>query len=405
MSEWRNVTLKDVITIKHGFAFKGEFFSETMPGPILVTPGNFAIGGGFKGNRKKYFTGDVPGEYVLSAGDLVVTMTDLSKAGDTLGYSAMIPSDATYLHNQRIGLVQIDNPSILDKSFLNYMLRTPSYRSYILATSSGSTVRHTSPSRICEYSTRIPELCVQKAIANVLGALDDKIVVNDRIAATYEEIVCLRFADLAIDVDPSPGEEITASDLIAFNPRYRTTSRDDAVYVDMAALSTRTARVIQWARRPSKSGTRFSNGDTVMARITPCLENGKTAYIDFLEPNEIGIGSTEFIVMRARDDIPSHVSYCLARSPRFREHAIRNMVGSSGRQRVAAASLMEFPLSRPRQPELAKFGEFTSKSFEHMKSLDAETQRLMQLRDVLLPKLMSGQIRVRDAEKVVEEAV
>lgn len=336
-------------------------------------------------------------------GDLIFTHRG------TIGQVSMIPRSPRF---EKYVICSSQVKTRLDESralpeFYYYWFRSPRGQRSILENSSivGVPGIATPLTSIRKLQVPLPPLVTQRAVAAILGAFDDKIAVNDRIAATYEDIMSLRFANLAIDVDPSPEEEITASDLVEFNPRYRTTGGDDAVYLDMAALSTRSARVNQWTRRPPKSGTRFSNGDTVMARITPCLENGKTAYIDFLESNEIGIGSTEFIVMRTRENFPSHLSYCLARSPRFRDHAIRNMVGSSGRQRVAAASLTEFPLSRPRQPELAKFGEFTSKSFEHIKSLDAESQRLRELRDALLPKLMSGQVRIRDAENVVEDAV
>ena len=103
-------TLGDYIHVKHGFAFKGEHFTEEETQDVLVTPGNFVIGGGFQDNKLKYYSGPVPEDYVLHEGDLVVTMTDLSKAGDTLGYPALIPasSERRFLHNQRIGLARLE---------------------------------------------------------------------------------------------------------------------------------------------------------------------------------------------------------------------------------------------------------------------------------------------------------
>ena len=104
MNNWRDTRLADLIDIKHGFAFMGEFFVDDPSEDILVTPGNFAIGGGFQLNRPKFYKGPVPEDYVLSAGDVIVTMTDLSKDADTLGYSAIVPaSKKRFLHNQRIG--------------------------------------------------------------------------------------------------------------------------------------------------------------------------------------------------------------------------------------------------------------------------------------------------------------
>ena len=173
-------TLGRYIHVKHGFAFKGEYFTDEATPDVLVTPGNFAIGGGFQGNKLKYYAGPVPDDYLLQAGDLVVTMTDLSKAGDTLGYPALIPESAgiRYLHNQRVGLIEIKHNAETDKRFLFYRLRAEDYRHHILATASGSTVRHTSPGRICEFETTLPPIDEQRAIAGVLGALDDKIEQN-----------------------------------------------------------------------------------------------------------------------------------------------------------------------------------------------------------------------------------
>ena len=105
MSEWKEFKLGELIDVKHGFAFKGVFISDEANDKILVTPGNFFIGGGFKKTKFKYFkSDDFPEEYILNAGDVVVTMTDLSKESDTLGYSAKIPKSVgvKYLYNVRI---------------------------------------------------------------------------------------------------------------------------------------------------------------------------------------------------------------------------------------------------------------------------------------------------------------
>lgn len=153
----RPQAMGELIRVKHGFAFKGEYFTDEPTPDIVVTPGNFAIGGGFQDGKLKYYRGPVPEDYVLSAGDLIVTMTDLSKAGDTLGYPALVPESESrrYLHNQRIGLITINKDRELDKSFLFYRLRAGDYRHHVLATASGSTVRHTSPGSRFLGATRI----------------------------------------------------------------------------------------------------------------------------------------------------------------------------------------------------------------------------------------------------------
>ena len=116
--------------IKHGFAFKGEFFSEQPTTYQLTTPGNFAIGGGFQSGKSKFYNGPILDDYVLKVGDLLVTMTDLSKAADTLGYAAKVPPEkgVVWLHNQRVGLVKAKTGAQVSEDFLHYLMRSPSYR-------------------------------------------------------------------------------------------------------------------------------------------------------------------------------------------------------------------------------------------------------------------------------------
>lgn len=96
MSEWQPVLLGDVVDIKHGYAFKSEYFVDYPTPYVLVTPGNFAIGGGFQAYKPKFYVGQVPKDYVLTPGDVLVTMTDLSKQADTLGYSAIVPASESF---------------------------------------------------------------------------------------------------------------------------------------------------------------------------------------------------------------------------------------------------------------------------------------------------------------------
>ena len=172
--------LGDYIKVKHGYAFKGEFFSTDDNGVVLITPGNFAIGGGFKQDKCKFFTSLFPRDYVLHEDDLIVTMTDLSKNIDTLGYSTLIPnSNRIYLHNQRIGLVQFLSDK-LDKHYLYWFMRTKFYQKTIVGTSSGSTVHHTSPDRICAVEINPTDIVEQIKIANILDNIENKIANNHK---------------------------------------------------------------------------------------------------------------------------------------------------------------------------------------------------------------------------------
>ncbi|MEU3331329.1 restriction endonuclease subunit S [Glutamicibacter creatinolyticus] len=185
------VALSELISIKHGFAFRGEDITTVKHPYFLVTPGNFQVGGGFKLGKLKYFSGEVPAAYVLREGDLVVTMTDLSKNIDTLGFAATIPrlpSGLTALHNQRIGLIEIKSQH-LDRRWLEYRLRAADYRAEVIASSTGTTVHHTSPGRILAFELELPPPEEQRAIAATLGALDDKIESNRRLIQLIPSLI------------------------------------------------------------------------------------------------------------------------------------------------------------------------------------------------------------------------
>lgn len=150
--------------------------------------------------------------------------------------------------------------------------------------------------------------------------------------------------------------------------------------------------------RPFGSGMRFVNGDTLVARITPCLENGKTAYVDFLLDGQVGWGSTEYIVLRPKPPLPGEFAYCLARDTEFREFAIQSMTGSSGRQRVPAESLSHFRVVAAPKPIAQLFGRLVKPLFGRANATTRESRALAALRDTLLRKLISGELRVRGAE-------
>ena len=150
---------------------------------------------------------------------------------------------------------------------------------------------------------------------------------------------------------------VKAQDFIDFNPRLSIPKGTTATKVAMDKLQPFTKRIPETEQAQFSGGAKFCNGDTIMARITPCLENGKTAFVDILKDGEIAFGSTEFIVMRAKEGIsdPQFVYY-LATSPEFRNVAIKSMVGSSGRQRVQQGVLNDLELFVPELPEQEKIG-------------------------------------------------
>ena len=154
-------------------------------------------------------------------------------------------------------------------------------------------------------------------------------------------------------------KKVRVADFIEFNPRLSLKKSALATKVSMDKLQPFTKKIPATEQAEFAGGSKFCNGDTIMARITPCLENGKTAFVDILQDGEVAFGSTEFIVMRARAGISdSQFIYYLATSPAFRNVAIKSMVGSSGRQRVQQGVLDELELTVPPLEEQQKIGAF-----------------------------------------------
>ncbi len=184
------------------------------------------------------------------------------------------------------------------------------------------------------------------------------------------------------------------SEIADINPRRTIEKNAEARCIDMAKLSTTGAFPEGWEYKPYTGGIKFSNRDTIIARITPCLENGKAAYINFLEPNETAFGSTEYIVLSPRKNVPAELLYCLARYQNFVEYAVKNMNGTSGRQRVSGDAIGQYLIPKFTEKELADFAAFAHEPFEEMKRNSIENMNLAVIRDCLLPRLMSGELDV-----------
>jgi type I restriction enzyme S subunit len=183
-------------------------------------------------------------------------------------------------------------------------------------------------------------------------------------------------------------------DAIEVNPRRTLKSGAIAPYLDMKNLPTQGHSAEEVIDREFSSGTKFHNGDTLLARITPCLENGKTGYVDFLEDGQVGWGSTEYIVLAPKPPLPPQFGYLLARSDALRTHAIQNMTGTSGRQRVPSECFNTFWLAVPTPAVSRRFDELTAPLMAKIKANSTESRTLATLRDTLLPKLLSGELSV-----------
>ena len=171
---WVEKPLSELCDIKHGLAFKSKFFAPEGD-YVLLTPGNFYESGGYRdrGEKQKYYTGEIPRDYVLSQGDLLVAMTE--QAAGLLGSPILIPESDKFLHNQRLGLVTKKNGVSWTNEFFFHVFNTQAVRKEIHDTASGVKVRHTSPTKIGEVIVSFPtSLSEQVAIVSTLKDLREE---------------------------------------------------------------------------------------------------------------------------------------------------------------------------------------------------------------------------------------
>ena len=310
-----------------------------------------------------------------------------------------------------------------NRRFCYYLLRSLDLANF----NAGSGVPTLNRNHIHPLPVKIPTVPEQQAIAHVLGTLDDKIELNRRMNRTLEEMARAIFQDWFVDFGPAKTkmecldpylppelwdlfpEELVDSELgkipegweveplahcVDLNPRETMKKGTEAPYLDMASLPTDGCSPGNPVSRGFNSGSRFRNGDTLLARITPCLENGKSAYIQCLPDGTTGWGSTEFIVMRGITPISPEYTYLLARDQNFRSHAILSMTGTSGRQRVQTEALSTYLLPIPHEGVLEAFASAVQPLFRRMEANRKETNMLSAQRDCLLPGLVSGSVPV-----------
>lgn len=388
MSNWKTVKLSELGTIVGG-----------------ATPST---------SREEYYNGDIPW---LTPKDLAGYSAryisrgerNISKAGLDSCSAKMLPK-GTVLFSSRapIGYVAIAQNDIctnqgfksivpnadVNPLFLYYLLKYNKEK--IEAVGSGTTFKEVSGATMRNIEVCVPvQLSVQTKIVHILDAIDSKLENNNKINENLQQQAFALFEQLMLDSDNT---ECQLSDIAYLNPKRSLPKNQLARCIDMSQLSTTGAFPSGWEMKPFNGGMRFTNGDTLLARITPCLENGKTAYINFLADKEVAFGSTEYIVLAPKAGIPSEYLYCLARYPAFVDFAVKNMNGSSGRQRVTADIIGQFVMKQPSNNTLKDFGSVVSPLFKSMRSNFLENLKLTSLREALLPKLMSGEVDVSNTQ-------
>jgi type I restriction enzyme S subunit len=323
--------------------------------------------------------------------------------------------------NQSINAI-IPNREKFDPMFVYYLLKYNLDQVAQRNPGTASGRHHVSKSNISSIIVKAPLKPTQLKISSILARYDDLLENNTRRIKILEEIAQaiyrewfvhfrfpghkgVRMVESELGLIPEGWEVEKVPDAIIVNPRIRLQKEGIKPFLSMGCLAENTMNIQTIEYREGNSGSKYQNGDTLFARITPCLENGKTVFIQFLNnDSEVGFGSTEFIVLRSKTLTPEFV-YLLSRTDSFRDNAIKSMSGATGRQRVQEECFDKYYFAHPDGKTLAAFDEIMQPFFKDVYLLSKKNTNLRRTRDLLLPKLISGEMDVSELDIMIPEAL
>lgn len=366
-------------------------------------------------------------------------LLNITGDGATFGRACLVPKKVLpACVNQHVVLIRTDKNRCRPEYLLAWLTQ-PSTKAYIESFNAGGSRRAITKGHIESFQLPLPPIGVQKEISDLASSINNRIELLNETNATLERIAMTVFKAWFIDFDPVRAkaeglqpdgiDAATAStfpaalrespmglvpdgwaacrleDCCDLNPKRDLRKGTLAPYLEMANAPTEGHRAEKLGTRELSSGTKFVNGDTLLAKITPCLENGKTAFVDFLPDGVTGWGSTEFIVMNPRPPLPPYWAYLLARLPAFRAFAIQAMTGTSGRQRVDPGRLGQFMVVVPDERVATAFAQIVG-PLQRKIAANAETvDSLAAIRDAIFPRLISGALSLPEHEEAIEGVV
>lgn len=282
---------------------------------------------------------------------------------------------------------EVENKEELDPEYLMLWFSRPEFDRYARYKSHGSVREIFDWNELCMVELPVPDIEKRRKIVKAYKTITDRIDLKQKINDNLEATAQAYFDNLFFSCDDT---DCTLADIALVNPSRPLSKGVEARCFDMSTLPTSGCIPTGDTTKPYNGGVRFINGDTLIARITPCLENGKAAYINILNEGEVAFGSTEYIVFASKDDIPSCFYYFLIRNSKFVTFALQFMNGSSGRQRVSGEELASFPLMIPSKEKLAAFNKVGKLVLEQMKESTEEIQFLKQLQETITATLSSN---------------
>lgn len=392
--KWEKVNLGELFQLKHGWAFKGEYFSSEGE-LIIVTPGNFNERGGFRqvAGKEKFYTGDFPQDFLLKKDDVIIAMTE--QGPGLLGSPALVPTDERYLHNQRIGLVNdIDNTRV-DKDFIYRLFYTANVRNEIFSSATGTKVKHTAPKRIYNIEVEIPPLPTQRRIASILSAYDDLIENNLKRIKLLEEAININYKKL-ISIEDKNFTNVKLNsfvDIISGFPFksncYNENGKHKIVTIknvqDGFFVPVVTDRIEDVPDNMNKA-LFLSTGDVIMSLTgnvgRVCIVYGD----DYVLNQRVAKLSTKELIDQA-------FIYALVRDKQMLT-ILENLSNGTAQQNLSPIKMGELLIRYPSSNLREDFDKKVSPMIEMICKLNIQNAKLREARDILLPKLMNGQIEV-----------
>lgn len=405
--KWPTENLAKLFRVKHGFAFKSQHFDSSGP-YVLLTPGSFHEGGGYRnqGDKTKFYTGDVPDGFILDESDLLVAMTE--QAPGLLGSSLWVPESNRFLHNQRLGrIVDIDERR-LDRRFLYYLFNTRGVRQQISGSATGTKVRHTAPERIGRVEVSLPPVTAQRRIATVLTAYDDLLENNSRRMELLEKAIRLLYREWFVylrfpghehtrNIGPlPPGWERKAIGQVADCIGGGTPSTGIPSYWEDGTITwvtptdvTRNKHFVLLDAEKKITELGLNNSSAKLVPPHAILMTSRASVGFFAVMGREVCTNQGFISIAPHD--PSLSTYLLFQlSERVEE--IRSMGSGSTYPEVSRGKFRGFEVVVPPQRLLQEFDDQASPCLKQIRLLKQQNQKLRNARDLLLPRLMTGEI-------------
>lgn len=348
----------------------------------------------------------------------------LPSTGDVLITTEAPLGEVAQIKNSKIALAQRvillrGNADLVTNKYLKYALMSPIVQARLNARSSGSTVSGIKQKELRKVLLPIPPLEEQKRIAHVLGTLDDKIELNRQMNETLEAIAQAIFKSWFIDFDghdnlveselgliPEGWEVSTIGQVAKINPESYSPKNDANLpvdYIDISSVSIGTLGKLtsfnSLSEAPSRARRKVRHGDTIWSQVRP----NRRSYLYVQKPSPKWVASTGFAVLRP-EQVPSCYLYLYVTQDSFVEFLTQNATGSAY-PAVKAATFKRAPILVPPQSQMLEYQAITAKLFEKVELNNQQSKTLTELRDTLLPKLISGELRVPEALDIAEETL